>query len=173
MAKVMIILGSGSDIAKMLPAKKVLDELDVESEMHIASAHRTPKYVRELVYDAEKQGCQIFICGVGMAAHLAGAVVAVSIKPVIAVPLTSGISPLAGIDALLSSVQMPPGIPVGTMAIDGAENAALYAAQMLAMNDRELAVKLLKARDTLKEKVSVADEKLQTDLAAASRKEKA
>ncbi|MFZ2189052.1 MAG: 5-(carboxyamino)imidazole ribonucleotide mutase [Candidatus Moraniibacteriota bacterium] len=171
MARVMIIIGSKSDIPKMLPAKEILDGLGVGCEMHIASAHRTPKRTRELVYDAEKEGCQIFICGAGMAAHLAGAVAAITIKPVIAVPLTSDISPLAGVDALLSSVQMPPGIPVGTMPIDGAENAAWYAAQLLAMTDQALAVKILKVRDTKKEKIYADDEKLQQDLANAGRKE--
>jgi 5-(carboxyamino)imidazole ribonucleotide mutase len=167
----MIIIGSASDTKKMLPAKKVLDGLGVECEMHIASAHRTVKRTRELVYDAEREGCKIFICAAGMAAHLAGAVAAHTIKPVIGVPLTSAASPLIGLDSLFSTVEMPSGIPVATVAIDGAKNAAWLAAQMLAMCDQELAVKILKARDAEKEKIFADDEKLQQELADAGQKE--
>jgi len=114
---VLIIMGSGSDEKKMSLAKEVLDKCNVPSsstifEYRISSAHRTPDRTREIVWKAEEAGCKVIICGAGMAAHLAGAVASATILPVIGVPLTSDASPLFGIDALLSTVQMPPGIPV-------------------------------------------------------------
>lgn len=159
-----IFIGSDSDIGKMLPAKKILDDLGISCEMRITSAHRTPRRTRTLVHELEKSGCKIFICAAGTAAHLAGVVVAQTIKLVIGVPLTSGASPLAGVDALLSTVQMPSGMPVATVAINGAKNAGLLAARILALNDSDLTEKLIAAREESIEKIESADETLQQKL---------
>src|SRR5665647_1803852 len=132
-ASVVIIMGSNSDSEKMLPAIEVFRKLSIDYAIRIASAHRTPEYLDEVVREMEKAGCKVFICAAGMAAHLAGAVAAKTIKPVIGVPLTSKASPLSGMDALLSTVQMPSGMPVATVAIDGAKNAAWLAAQILSL----------------------------------------
>ncbi|MFA7209093.1 MAG: 5-(carboxyamino)imidazole ribonucleotide mutase [Parcubacteria group bacterium] len=160
--KVLILMGSESNKKKMLPAKEVLDQLGVSCKMHIASAHRTPERTRQLVDDMEAAGCQIFICGAGMAAHLAGAVAAETIKPVIGVPLDG--SALTGVDALFSTVQMPPGMPVATVAINGAKNAAYLAAQILALTDKNVAIRLHDARQYAAADVVAADERLQEEL---------
>ena len=130
---VVIVMGSDSDLPVMREAVKVLDSLDVPSEVRITSAHRTPEQTREYVLDAVDRGCGVFIAGAGLAAHLAGAVAALTTLPVIGVPMDAG--PLKGMDALLSTVQMPGGIPVATVAIGkaGAKNAGYLAAQMLAL----------------------------------------
>jgi len=147
-ARVLILFGSDSDRSVMEEASKVLESFGVLARMEIASAHRSPDRVRELVRDAPGQGVQIFIAGAGMANHLAGAVAAHTTLPVIGVPL--GGSPLSGVDALYSTVQMPAGVPVATVAIGsaGAKNAAVLAIQILALGDPALALKLedLKAR---------------------------
>ena len=162
--KIMILLGSFSDSAKMIPATKVLKGLDVPFAMLVTSAHRTPERTRELVKQANAEGFSIFICGAGMAAHLAGAVAACTVKPVIAVPLTSESSPLGGVDALLSSVQMPPGIPVATVAIDASKNAAFLALQILAIIDPVLKPKLLALREGAAKKIKADNEKLQAEI---------
>jgi phosphoribosylaminoimidazole carboxylase PurE protein len=147
-ARVLILFGSDSDRAVMEEAAKVLESFGVASRMETASAHRSPDRVRELVRGAPGQGIQVFIAGAGMANHLAGAVAAHTTLPVIGVPL--GGSPLSGVDALYSTVQMPAGVPVATVAIGsaGAKNAAVLAVQILALGDPGLALKLedLKAR---------------------------
>jgi len=147
-ARVLILFGSDSDRAVMEETAKVLESLGVSSQMETASAHRSPDRVRELVRGAAGQGIQVFIAGAGMANHLAGAVAAHTTLPVIGVPL--GGSPLSGVDALYSTVQMPAGVPVATVAIGsaGAKNAAVLAVQILALGDPALALKLedLKAR---------------------------
>jgi phosphoribosylaminoimidazole carboxylase PurE protein len=145
-ARVLILFGSDSDRAVMEEAAKVLEDFGVASRMETASAHRSPERVRELVQGAPAQGVEVFIAGAGMANHLAGAVAAHTTLPVIGVPL--GGSPLSGVDSLYSTVQMPPGVPVATVAIGGAKNAAVLAVQMLALADRGLRLKLedLKAR---------------------------
>jgi 5-(carboxyamino)imidazole ribonucleotide mutase len=142
MAWVAILMGSESDWPVMQSAADTLRDLDVRCEVRITSAHRTPKATTDYVKDAESRGCQVFICGAGMAAHLAGAVAAQTIRPVVGVPLDAGA--LAGVDALLATVQMPGGIPVATVAIGkaGAKNSAYLAAQMLALNDPALATRL-------------------------------
>jgi len=135
---VAILMGSDSDLPVMQAAINLLDQLNIGYEVRITSAHRTPEDTKDYVHDAEKRGCAVFIAGAGMAAHLAGAVAAQTVKPVIGVPIDSG--PLQGFDALLSTVQMPGGIPVACMAIgkSGAKNAAYLAAQIIATNDEDL-----------------------------------
>ena len=144
--KVLILMGSDSDVPVMESATEVLDEYGIKYMMTVASAHRTPERVRKLVRAAEKKGAQAIICGAGMAAHLAGAVAAETVLPVIGVPLNA--SPLNGLDALLSTVQMPPGIPVATVAIGkaGAKNAGHLAAQIVARKDKGVLAKLRAAR---------------------------
>jgi 5-(carboxyamino)imidazole ribonucleotide mutase len=165
MVEVAIFMGSDSDKEIMLGAKTVLDMLEIECKMFITSAHRTPERTRSLVHELEKSGCRVFICGAGMAAHLAGAVAAETIRPVIGVPLTSPASPLGGVDALLSTVQMPSGMPVATVAIDGAKNAAWLAAEILAIGNPALAGVVFAAREIAAVKILGADGKLQTELA--------
>jgi phosphoribosylaminoimidazole carboxylase PurE protein len=147
-AKVLLLCGSESDRATMEKAVSVLTELGIASRLEVASAHRSPKRVLELVDEGNRTGVAVFICGAGMAAHLAGVVAAHTIRPVIGIPLPG--SALNGMDSLLSTVQMPKGIPVATMAIGdhGAVNAALLAAQILALNDPALGDKLQKRRST-------------------------
>lgn len=136
--KVLVLMGSETDLQVMEACKETLDSLGIPARMTVASAHRTPERVTELVREAERKGAQVIICGAGMAAHLAGAVAAQTILPVIGVPLSN--SPLSGIDSLLSTVQMPPGVPVATVSIGkaGARNAAVLAAQIISRSDREV-----------------------------------
>jgi phosphoribosylaminoimidazole carboxylase PurE protein len=140
--KVLILMGSDSDLPVMEKCKETLDTLGIISRMTVASAHRTPERVTSLVKEAEKKGAEVIICGAGMAAHLAGAVAAQTILPVIGIPLSN--SPLDGMDALLSTVQMPPGVPVATVSIGkaGAKNAAVLAAQIIARKDKNVLKKL-------------------------------
>ncbi|MDQ3896497.1 MAG: 5-(carboxyamino)imidazole ribonucleotide mutase [Actinomycetota bacterium] len=138
--KVAVLMGSPSDQGKMEPAGATLAELGVEADVRIMSAHRTPAVVAEFARTARANGYAAIICGAGMAAHLAGAVAANTTLPVVGVPLSGGA--LNGVDALYSTVQMPKGIPVATVAIDGAMNAALLVAQMLAITDDDLAKRL-------------------------------
>lgn len=142
--KVLILMGSKSDLPIMEKTTAVLDSYGVANKTLIRSAHRTPEATVQTVKDAEAAGCQVFICAAGMAAHLAGVVASKTIKPVIGVPIAAG--PLQGQDALLSTVMMPPDIPVATVAINGAKNAGILAVQMLAQNDPELAQKLKDTR---------------------------
>ena len=163
---VAILMGSDSDLPVMEAATAVLKELGVPFEMTITSAHRTPDETHHYVTDAEKRGCQVFIAGAGMAAHLAGVVASLTLKPVIGVPLESG--SLKGIDALLSTVQMPAGIPVATVAIGkaGAKNAAHLAAQMLSLADPALAQRVIDGRQANRESVIAKNAKLQEQLNA-------
>lgn len=160
-AKVAVIMGSASDKDKIEPCHKLLDELGIEHVFTVSSAHRTPERTEKLVADLEAQGCRVFICAAGMAAHLAGAVAARTIRPVIGIPVTA--SELGGLDSLLSTVQMPPGFPVATVALDkaGAKNAAWLAAQILALDDTELAVRIETARDKFKDSVEKAAGEIQ------------
>ena len=139
---VSIIMGSKSDYEVVYEAAKILNEFGAPYEMIVSSAHRSPTRTAKYVTDAEKKGAQVFICAAGMAAHLAGAVAANTTKPVLGVPL--GGSALSGVDALYSTVQMPAGIPVATLAIGkaGAKNAAYLAVQILALSDEVLSSKL-------------------------------
>ena len=128
----------------------------------MTSAHRTPERTAELVDSLEAAGCEVFICAAGMAAHLAGAVAARTMKPVIGIPVAA--SPLGGMDALLATVQMPSGIPVATVAINGAKNAAVLAAQILSVSDDVLAAKLDAAREKMAEQIAAKEAKLQAEL---------
>jgi 5-(carboxyamino)imidazole ribonucleotide mutase len=161
---VAILMGSESDIPVMQPAADNLKKLGVAYEMKITSAHRTPAITQHYIRDAEARGCQVFIAGAGLAAHLAGATAANTIKPVIGVPIDSG--PLQGFDALLSTVQMPGGIPVATVAIGktGAKNAAYLAAQILSLSDSDLADRIAKEREANAERVQSQDQSLQDSL---------
>ena len=156
---VFIVMGSDSDAEVMRQACAALDELQVPYEMHVASAHRTPERTKQLVTEADRNGAAVFIAGAGMAAHLPGVVAAYTIKPVIGVPLPG--SPLQGLDALLAVVQMPPGIPVATVAIGGARNAGILAAQILATSDAELASKMQEQRRAMAEAVASKSKKVE------------
>lgn len=140
MKKIGIIMGSDSDLPVVEKAMTTLDEFGVPYEVHVYSAHRTPAEAKEFAETARENGFGALICAAGKAAHLAGAAAAASTLPVIGIPVKS--STLDGLDALLSTVQMPGGIPVATVAIDGAQNAALLAVQILSVADAELAEKL-------------------------------
>ena len=144
MKKIGIIMGSDSDLPIVQKAIDVLKEFDVPFEVHVYSAHRTPLEARDFSVNARKNGFGAIIAAAGMAAHLAGAIAANTTLPVVGIPVISG--NLGGMDALLSTVQMPTGIPVATVAINGAANAALLCIEMLAINDDELAAKLDKKR---------------------------
>ena len=150
---VAVLMGSESDWPVMQACVDSLERLAVPFEARVLSAHRTPDETAEYVADAEGRGCAAFICAAGMAAHLAGAVAARTVRPVIGVPLASGA--LAGVDALLSTVQMPPGVPVATVAVGkaGAVNAAWLVAEMLALNDAALARTLAAERSAGRAKV--------------------
>ncbi len=141
-----------------------LKRLQIECEIKITSAHRTPSITQQFISDAEARGCQVFIAGAGLAAHLAGATAAHTTKPVIGVPIDAG--PLKGLDALLSTVQMPGGVPVATVAIgeSGAKNAGYLAAQILSLGDDELAERVKKDRAATAEKVKSQDQALQASL---------
>jgi 5-(carboxyamino)imidazole ribonucleotide mutase len=138
-------MGSESDLPVLLPAFRALDELGLEWEAHVLSAHRTPKAAADFAANAAKNDFGVIIAAAGKAAHLAGAMAANTLLPVIGVPVKA--SALEGLDALLSTVQMPPGIPVATVAIDGAKNAAILAAQILALTDETLREKLAFLRE--------------------------
>lgn len=138
--KVLILMGSANDRPVVAKAEAVFDEFGVPYKTMVRSAHRTPEATVQAVKDAEEAGCKVFICAAGMAAHLAGVVCSKTVKPVIGLPIASG--PLNGEDALLSTVMMPPGLPVATVGINGARNAGLLAVQMLAQNDEELTERL-------------------------------
>jgi phosphoribosylaminoimidazole carboxylase PurE protein len=153
--KVGILMGSESDLAVMAEAKKVLDELGIENEMRVLSAHRTPEEAGGFAREAEGRGFGVIIAGAGLAAHLAGALVAQTTLPIIGVPLSAGT--LGGLDSLLSTVQMPPGLPVATVAIGGAMNAGLLAAAILALSDAGLKQKLKARRGQMRDKVLAAD----------------
>ena len=157
MTQVLILMGSDSDAPVMSAAGAVLTELGLTWEMTVASAHRSPARVTRLIADAPAKGVRVFIVGAGAAAHLAGVVAAHTILPVIGVPIDS--SALKGIDALLSTVQMPPGVPVATVAIGkpGATNAGVLAAQMIALGDPAMAQRLATYKDSLAAKVEAAD----------------
>ena len=144
MKKIAIIMGSDSDLPVVKKAVKVLEEFNAPYEVHIFSAHRTPEEAVDFSRNARENGFGAIIAAAGMAAHLAGAIAANTTLPVVGIPIASG--GLGGIDALLSTVQMPTGIPVATVAVNGAANAAFLCLQMLAVSDGELAEKILKKR---------------------------
>lgn len=164
MKKVGIIMGSDSDLPVVQKAADMLEEFGVPYEMHVYSAHRTPVEAREFSISAREKGFGVIIAAAGMAAHLAGAMAAGTTLPVIGIPIKS--AQLGGLDALLSTVQMPSGIPVATVAIDGAENAAILAVQMLALSDEGLAQKLSQMKEDMAQKVLEKDAALQLKAAA-------
>lgn len=162
MKKVAIIMGSDSDLPVV---KKAIDEFKaygVPYECHVMSAHRSPQLASEFASNAKANGFGVIICAAGMAAHLAGVVAGHTTLPVIGIPCKSAV--LDGMDALLATVMMPSGIPVATVAIDGAKNAAILAVQMLALSDDALAEKLEKAKTDMLEGVKAKDAKLQAEL---------
>ena len=162
MKKVAVIMGSDSDWPVVQAACAQLDEFGVPYEAHILSAHRTPAAAAEFARNARTNGFGVLICAAGMAAHLAGAFAGNSTLPVIGVPLKGGA--MDGLDALLATVQMPSGIPVATVAINGAKNAAVLAAQILAVADEGLAAKLDQARAQMAGQIAQKEAKLQQEL---------
>lgn len=154
---VSIIMGSTSDLPIMEKAAQLLNELHVPFEMNALSAHRTPEAVEDFARNAQGRGIQVIIAAAGMAAHLPGVIAASTAVPVIGVPIKST---LEGMDALLAIVQMPPGIPVATVGINAAMNAAILAVQMLALSDEELAQKFTVYKENLKKKIEKANEEL-------------
>lgn len=149
--KVGIIMGSDSDLPVMKEAAEILDQFEVEYELTVVSAHRTPKRLYDYAETAEEKGIEVIIAGAGGAAHLPGMTAAVSTLPVIGVPVKT--SKLSGLDSLYSIVQMPPGVPVATVAINGAKNAALLAVQILSLKDEELNKKQKQYRKDMEESV--------------------
>ncbi len=162
--KVAVIMGSDSDWPVVKAACAQLKELDIPFEAHILSAHRTPAQAAAFAGAARENGFGVLICAAGMAAHLAGAIAANTTLPVIGIPMKGGA--VDGLDALLATVQMPSGIPVATVALNGAKNAAVLAAQMLAVNDAQLAAKLDEARRAMAAQIEKKEAALQTELAA-------
>lgn len=160
---VAILMGSDSDLPIMEASFAILEKLGVPFEAKVSSAHRTPQATHDYVVDADKRGCAVFICAAGMAAHLAGAVAATTLKPVIGVPIDVS---LQGLDALLATVQMPGGIPVATVAIGkaGAKNAGYLAAQIVAISDLNLAQRLIEERKQSAADVIAKDAALQSKL---------
>ena len=158
---VAIMMGSKSDLEVMRPAAKVLAALGLSVEVRVLSAHRTPAETASFVRDAAAGGCKVFICAAGGAAHLAGAVAAHTTRPVIGVPIAGG--SLGGLDALLSTVMMPPGMPVATVAVGGAENAGLLAAQIVALGDPARARKVEAERQTRRDKVLASDAEVRAE----------
>ena len=159
MKKVAVIMGSDSDLPIVEKAIDTLKEFGIPFEVHVYSAHRTPTETKEFVSSAEANGFGVIIAAAGMAAHLAGAVAANTVLPVIGIPVSA--KKLDGLDALLSTVQMPSGIPVATVAIDGAKNAAILAAQIIALSDTELSDKLKADRQKASETVLEKNKKIE------------
>lgn len=155
--EVSIIMGSVSDLPVMNKAAQFLDEMEIPFEMNALSAHRTPEEVERFARGAEGRGIRVIIAAAGMAAHLCGVIASMTTLPVVGVPIAAS---LDGIDALLAIVQMPPGIPVATVSINGAQNAAILAAQMLALSDEALARRLANYKEGLKKKIVKANEEL-------------
>jgi len=159
MKKVAVIMGSDSDLPVLEPAFKRLKEFGIPFEAHVMSAHRTPERAADFSHNAKNNGFGVIIAAAGKAAHLAGVLAAHTTLPVIGIPVKS--STLDGLDALLSTVQMPAGIPVATVAIDGADNAAILAAQIIATGDDALAEKIAKMKTDMAEQVVQKDKQLQ------------
>lgn len=155
---VSIIMGSDSDLEVMVDSAKALEEFEIPHEMTIISAHRSPKKMTEYVSSAKARGIKIIIAGAGGAAHLAGVAASLTALPIIGVPIQS--KTLSGVDSLYSIVQMPPGVPVATVAINGAKNAGLLAIQILALSDTTLSKKLEKYKTAMEKKIVEKGEKL-------------
>lgn len=155
--RVSIIMGSTSDLGVMEAAAKVLDEFEIPFEINALSAHRTPEAVEIFAKGAKERGIQVIIAAAGMAAHLPGVIAAMTTLPVIGVPINASLN---GLDSLLAIVQMPPGIPVATVAVNGAQNAGILAVQMMALGDPLLADKLVNFKEKLKTKIEQANKDL-------------
>ena len=155
--RVSIIMGSTSDLQVMEGAAKILDEFEVPFEMNALSAHRTPDEVEAFAKSAKERGIKVIIAGAGMAAHLPGVIAAMTPLPVIGVPIKSS---LEGMDSILAILQMPPGIPVATVALNGAQNAAILAVQMMATGDEVLMEKMIAHKEKLKQKIVKANQDL-------------
>lgn len=162
MKKVAVIMGSASDWSVVKAACEQLEQFEIPYEAHILSAHRTPALAAQFAADARKNGFGVLICAAGMAAHLAGAFAGNSTLPVIGIPMKGGVSD--GLDALLATVQMPGGIPVATVAVNGAKNAAVLAAQILAVSDDALAQKLEQQRAAMAADIAGKERQLQQEL---------
>ena len=162
MKKVAVVMGSDSDLNVVQKTIDVLNEYQILNEVHIYSAHRTPEKVREFATNAKKNNIGVIIAAAGKAAHLAGAIAANTTLPVIGIPIKS--TTLDGLDALLSTVQMPEGVPVATVAIDGAQNAAILAIQMLAIYDEKISKQLENVREENERKILEKDVKLKERL---------
>ena len=162
MKKVAIIMGSDSDLPVLKPAVKMLAELEIPFDVRVMSAHRTPAEAADFARNARAEGYGVIIAAAGKAAHLAGALAAQTILPVIGIPMKGGA--LDGLDALLATVQMPSGIPVATVALNGAKNAAVLAAQILAVHDDALAAKLEAQRTEMAQQIAAKEAKLQAEL---------
>ena len=160
--KVAVIMGGDSDLPTVKPAIDKLKSFGIEVEAHVMSAHRTPAQASKFASEAKANGFGVIIAAAGKAAHLGGVLAAHTTLPVIGIPIKS--STLDGLDALLATVQMPSGIPVATVAINGAENAAILAVQMLALSDDNLAAQLDQMKKTMEESVMAKDAKLQQEL---------
>jgi 5-(carboxyamino)imidazole ribonucleotide mutase len=154
-----ILMGSDSDLPIMQEAPKVLEELGVGSEIHVLSAHRTPEAAVTYVKEAEAKGIRVFICSAGMAAHLAGVVAAHTALPVIGVPIAS--KNTAGVDSLFSTAQMPPGVPVATVAINGAKNAGILAAQIIGSGDSNILQNVRMFKEKMAQEIQGKDQQLQ------------
>lgn len=163
MGWVAVLMGSSSDWPVMQSTTEILSDFDIEYEVRVTSAHRNPEQTADYVRSAESRGCQVFICAAGLAAHLGGAVAANTTKPVIGVPMDGG--PLSGFDALLSTVQMPGGIPVATVAIGkaGAKNAGYLAAQILALANDNLKKRIKTDREKSVERVEEQNASIQIE----------
>lgn len=161
--KVAILMGSDSDWPTVKAAVSELKRLDIECEAHILSAHRTPAPAADFAKNARSNGFGAIVCAAGMAAHLAGAIAANTTLPVIGIPMKGGA--LDGLDALLATVQMPSGIPVATVALNGAKNAAILAAQILAVHDETLAARLQADRSEMAAQIAKKEESLQAQMA--------
>ena len=162
--KAAVIMGSDSDFPVVKAALTELKKYGVPFECHVMSAHRTPAEAARFADNAKENGFGVIICAAGMAAHLAGVIAGHTTLPVIGIPMKSSV--LDGMDALLATVMMPPGVPVATVAINGAKNAAVLAVQMLALGDEELAAKLETEKKAMAEGVKAKDAKLQEEIAA-------
>ena len=162
MPKVALIMGSKSDWPSLRGCVDVLKKFEIEVEVHVASAHRTPETVAAFAANARENGFEVIIAAAGKAAHLAGVIAGHTTLPVIGIPVKSSF--MDGLDSLLSTVQMPKGIPVATVAIDGADNAAYLAVQILAVSDSELAEKLAGMKDAMKAEVLEKDQKIQAEV---------
>lgn len=158
MKKVAIIMGSDSDFDKVKPAFQIFKDFGIKFEVHVMSAHRTPEKVTEFAQSAIKNDFGVIIAAAGMAAHLAGFISANTVLPVIGIPIKSTFE---GLDSLLATVQMPSGIPVATVALNGSKNAAILATQILSLSDEELQKKLIEMRTQMKSEIAAKDQKIQ------------